>query len=129
VRSIPRTRYWYSAERHPGLAPWRGRRAAWRRRGDRVSLIPVAPWPPGWLTDALCVHHYEGAWNAPSGIGPEVSGGMQIGHYEWLEFGGGRWAYQAYLTTPRHQLLVAYRYWRVAGWNPWPNTARQCGLL
>jgi len=105
------------------------RRLAWRLRAHRVSLIPAVPWPQAWLSDALCVHHYEGAWNAPSGIGPDVSGGMQIGHAEWLEFGGGRWAYQAYLTSPRRQLIVAYRYWLVAGWNPWLTTASACGLL
>lgn len=54
---------------------------------------------------------------------------MQIGRHEWAAFGGLFWSSAAYETAPRHQLLVAYRYWLESGWAPWPNTAAMCGLL
>jgi len=127
ARSIPRTRYWYSAERHPELAPWRGRRIAWRARAHRVSLIPVAPWPPGWLAGALCVHHYEGAWDDDTGNG--YFGGMQFDEGTWLANGGAAYAPRADLASPRDQLLVALATWRARGWEPWPDTAAICGLL
>lgn len=113
-------RYQWIAERHPAR---RGRILDYwlvvhrRVRGRWLS----------WRSDALCVHHYEGAWNANTGNG--YSGGMQFADSTWLSSGGGKYAAHAYLATPSEQLSVAYRLWRAAGWNPWPNTARSCGLL
>lgn len=127
ARHIPRTRYWFQAERHPEQAPYLARRIAWRERAHRVSLIPIPPWPPGWLADALCVHHHEGAWNADTGNG--YYGGMQFDIGTWDGNGGRRYAARADLARPRQQLLVALTTWRRRGWQPWPNTAMQCGLL
>jgi hypothetical protein len=31
--------------------------------------------------------------------------------------------------TPREQMLVAERAWKTRGFYPWPNTARDCGLI
>jgi hypothetical protein len=122
-RGLPRTRYWYSAERHPNQAPWLARRIAWRGRARRVARIPVAPWPPGWLSDALCVHHYEGAWNADTGNG--YFGGMQFDLGTWQANGGhGR----PDLASPQTQLAVAYTTWRARGWEPWPVSSAECGL-
>lgn len=103
-------------------------RRLWKHRAQRIAPL-WPPWSPSWFRDALCVHHYEGSWHEPGGIGPNVSGGMQIGWSEWHTFGGGYWSSEAFETAPRHQLLVAFRYWRVSKWNPWPTTAELCGLL
>lgn len=102
-------------------------RRLWKRRALRLERV-YPPWSRAWLAEAMCIHHYEGAWNEPGGIGPDVSGGMQIGRHEWITFGGGYWAPEAYQAAPAHQLLVAHRYWQVAGWRPWPSTAAICGL-
>jgi len=127
-RSIPRTHYWFTAERNPGQAPWLARRVAWRLRARRVSLIPVAPWPQAWLQAALCVHRYEGAWNAVDPTGTYF-GGMQFDIGTWLSNGGGRYAPRADLAAPHDQLVVAYHTWQARGWSPWPVTATRCGLL
>jgi hypothetical protein len=103
-------------------------RRLWKRHALRLERL-WPPWSRAWFHGAMCVHPLEGPWDAPGGIGPDVSGGMQIGRHEWITYGGGFWAPEAYLTAPRHQLLVAWRYWRVSGWGPWPNTAARCGLL
>jgi len=75
----------------------------------------------------LCIHGHEGSW---SDMGAPYYGGVQFGYNEWNRFGypytGKQYAYQA---TPLEQLWAAYRYWRVSGFHPWPQTARMCGLL
>ena len=125
------TRYWYWAERHPQAAPWLRRREAWRLRAWRIRAIPLAPWPRGWLSAALCVHQHEGAWNAISATIPTYYGGLQMDASFMATYGA---AYLARYGTadhwpPRDQLIAAYRAWLVRGWTPWPNTAAVCGLL
>lgn len=115
-------------------------RRAWRLRARHAraqarSYLALHPYPGWWLDQAMCVHHYEGSWTVDHGIGPGVSGGMQIGISEWHTFGGGAFAPAAYLATPAQQLLVAWRYYHGwgshhgSGWHPWPQTAAMCGLL
>jgi hypothetical protein len=100
---------------------------AWRARAWRVGHIPLAPWPPGWLADALCIHHYEGAWNDP---GAPYWGGMQMDMTFQSAYGA---AFLARYGTadhwpPRDQLIASLRAWRVRGWTPWPTTSADCGL-
>ena len=112
----------------PAFLDWS--RRLWKRRALELEhRADRPPWSLAWLHDALCVHGLEGSWTEPGGIGPDVSGGMQIGSSEWAHFGGTRWAPEAYLAAPLEQLLVAWRYVRVSGWGPWPSTAARCGLL
>lgn len=83
--------------------------------------------PQGWLRAALCVHSHEARnWHETRGI---FEGGMQFLNSTWLANGGGRYARHAYDATPHQQLDIAYRLWQRASWNPWPTTARICGLL
>lgn len=97
---------------------WRGREhRAWKR----------AHHPPlysGWL----CIHHYEGAWNDS---GAPYWGGLQMDLSFQQEY--GRWLLATKGTanrwTPLEQIWVAVRAWRTRGFSPWPNTARDCGLL
>lgn len=86
--------------------------------------------PAGWYSQALCLHHLEGAWNDSTGNGYE--GGLQFLLSTWLSVGGpvdrrrGHWASVA---SPREQLYRAYLVWRRDGrsWREW-GTAGACGL-
>lgn len=77
----------------------------------------------------LCIHRYEGAWNANTGNG--YYGGLQMDRafqrayaYRLYRIKGtaNRW-------TPLEQMWTAERAWRTRGFHPWPNTARRCGLI
>jgi hypothetical protein len=88
-----------------------------------TGLPRSAPYPSWWQRDALCVQHYEGAWNANTGNG--FYGGMQFKLTTWYRVGGrGR----PDLAAPSEQLWRAWLLYRVAGWSPWPVTSRLCGL-
>lgn len=101
---------------------------------QRVDRIHHALWPPqkttsgpSWLVGAfLCIHSYEGPWDANTGNGYE--GGLQFGHSEWQTY-GGRYAAHAYDASPAQQIAAGIAYHAVSGFSPWPNTARACGLL
>jgi hypothetical protein len=78
----------------------------------------------------MCIHRGEGAWDSNTGNG--YYGGLQM-DYEFMRSYGpeylARWG-TADRWPPAIQLLVAYRaYASGRGYNPWPNTARACGLL
>ena len=89
---------------------------------------PVSSGSAGsWLVSAfLCIHSHEGAWNANTGNG--YYGGLQFGWSEWQTY-GGRYASRADLASPGQQIAAAISYYHDAGFAPWPNTARMCGLL
>lgn len=82
------------------------------------------------LSAWVCIHNYEGAWNANTGNG--YYGGLQMdlgfqGTYgpELLRAKG-----TANNWTPAEQIMVADRaYDSGRGFYPWPNTARTCGLI
>jgi hypothetical protein len=94
--------------------------AAGTANGATKSLFPA--W---WLRSALCIHRFEGSWRDP---GAPYYGGLQFDLPTWYGSGGGRYAKYPHWATPTQQLIVAYRLWRRAGWAPWPNTSRMCGL-
>jgi hypothetical protein len=83
-----------------------------------------------WLTSAFqCIHAHEGAWYANTGNG--YYGGLQMD----LDF---QRAYGPELLrakgtadhwTPAEQISVAIVAHAQRGFQPWPNTARMCGLL
>jgi Transglycosylase-like domain len=101
---------------------WNRRYSQWRRSHTLVGL------PASWVQDALCVHSHEGAWNDPNA---PYWGGLQM-DLSFMESYGPEF-YARYGTAdhwpPADQMIAAYRAWRVRGWEPWPNTARMCGLL
>jgi len=99
----------------------RARYAALHRR-YRASLLP--PHYRQWL----CIHSHEGAWDDD---GAPYWGGVQFGYNEWKRYGEPYTGVPyANLATPLQQMWAAERYWRSgAGFSPWPNTARYCGLL
>lgn len=94
--------------------------------GTIVTKAEAHRLPSWWVRAALCVHEHEGSWYANTGNGFE--GGMQFMNSTWRANGGLRYAAHAHQATPHEQLHVAYVLWRRAGWSPWPNTSRMCGL-
>ncbi len=99
----------------------------WERRAEKMlRKAKSVPYKPYWL----CIHRYEGAWNANTGNG--YYGGLQMDitfqrTYGWYLLNSkgtaDRW-------TPNEQMWVAERARRSGrGFYPWPNTARYCGLI
>jgi hypothetical protein len=140
-------RYWHAT----GVVRWIGahaavtqyhpepaRKARWQaavrfwNRVRRDAWAQLHPRPhTSWLVGAfLCIHRYEGAWNANTGNG--YFGGLQMdmafqSRYgaEYLRRWGtaDRWPVWAQINAS----VRAYQSGR--GFYPWPNTARMCGLL
>jgi hypothetical protein len=78
----------------------------------------------------LCIHRYEGAWNADTGNG--YYGGLQMDVAFQRRYGrefATRWG-TADNWPAWAQLEAAARAYRSGrGFWPWPNTARVCGLI
>lgn len=76
----------------------------------------------------LCIHSHEGAWNANTGNG--YYGGLQMDLNFQAAYGPAflrRWG------TADHwpiwaQIQAGRNGYRARRWDPWPNTARMCGL-
>jgi Transglycosylase-like domain len=108
----------------------------WQARSARSALAVALhaerrPQLPDGLAQAfLCIHHYEGAWDANNGNGYYGGLQMDLGFQslygpEFLRRWGtaDRWPVWAQLEAAAR----AYRSGR--GFTPWPNTARACGVL
>lgn len=76
----------------------------------------------------VCIHGYEGAWNDPD---PPYYGGLQMDLEFQATYGGDllRRKGTADHWTLWEQMLVAERAYVSRGFNPWPQTARWCGLI
>lgn len=77
----------------------------------------------------LCIHRYEASWNANTGNG--YYGGLQMDINFQQDHGRAflrRWGY-AHNWPVWAQLQAGRNGYRARGWNPWPNTARICGLV
>jgi hypothetical protein len=83
---------------------------------------------PPHLSDFMCIHGHEGAWNDRDSGGNGHFGGIQMGPHEWTTFGyaytGVKYAYHA---TPLEQIWAGEHYYDVSGFRPW-STAGMCGL-
>jgi len=104
-------------------AAWRQARA-WHRR--QVAASQLAHNPPQ-LRTWYCIHSYEGSWsdpNAPYWGGLQMDYSFQSAYGSWLLRHHGT----ADHWTPLEQIWTAVRAWRVRGFSPWPNTARNCGV-
>jgi hypothetical protein len=82
-----------------------------------------------WLVDAFgCIHRYEGAWDANTGNG--YYGGLQMDRSFMSAYAPD--VYRAEGTadnwSPSEQIATAIVAYTVRGFEPWPNTARMCGL-
>ena len=102
-------------------------RTIWWRRAVRVRRSFVAG--PAHRSAWQCIHRYEGSWEDSGG---PYYGGLQmdIGFQE--HYGGEllRAKGTAENWTPLEQMWVAEKAYRSGrGFYPWPNTARNCGLI
>ena len=90
-----------------------------------------------YITNGLmCIHSYEGSWNANTGNGYYGGLQMDVGFqqaYGYTYLNGSRidfipqWGY-AHNWPVWAQLQAGRNGYRARGWDPWPNTARMCGL-
>ena len=97
---------------------WRERAAAARHRASH----------PARYREWMCIHRYEGGWRLIDG---PYYGGLQM-NMEFQQMYGPellRSKGTANHWTPLEQIWVAERAYRELGYQPWPNTARMCGLL
>lgn len=74
-----------------------------------------------------CIHHYEGSW---TDHGAPYWGGLQMDYSFQSTYGGWLLRHKgtADRWTPLEQIWAGVRAWRVRGFSPWPNTARDCGV-
>jgi hypothetical protein len=108
----------------------------WQRRGAAAALAVARHAPertavPAALARAfLCIHAYEGAWDADTGNG--YYGGLQMDLTFQRRYGPGfarRWG-TADNWPAWAQLQAAVRAYRSGrGFWPWPSSARMCGLV
>jgi hypothetical protein len=103
-------------------------RSFWQRRLAQVRMKePLWRTLPRWR-DWMCIHGREGAWNDPSG---PYHGGLQMDAGFMATYGAD--LLKRYGTAdrwpPAAQVAVAERAYHARGFNPWPNTARACGVL
>jgi hypothetical protein len=127
VHAVPRLwrlhHYWYKSAikaRHAYLA---------HQRELRAHQSAPSGLPPHY-NEWLCIHGYEGSWNANTGNG--FYGGLQMDYSFMQSYGGSLLASKGPASnwTPLEQMWVAERaYSSGRGFYPWPNTARQCGLI
>jgi len=100
--------------------------AVWQRVALKTRLrAQNPPHRRQWL----CIHHFEGAWNDPN---PPYYGGLQMDLSFQRAYGGGLLSRKGTANnwTPLEQMWAAERAHRAGrGFFPWPNTARDCGLI
>ncbi len=107
-------------ERRAVLRVWRARLEKVRRRAYNP------PYHRAWL----CIHRYEGPWNANTGNG--YYGGLQMDRTFQRQYAPRFLRRQglAHRWKPIEQIWVAERARRSGrGFYPWPNAARMCGLI
>jgi hypothetical protein len=108
----------------------------WQLRSAHAALAVArhgfahAPLPAVLRRAFLCIHRYEGAWNANTGNG--YYGGLQMDVSFQRRYGSDfalRWG-TADNWPAWAQLETAVRAYHAGrGFWPWPNTARVCGLI
>jgi len=101
-------------------------RTRWRTTEQRT--LRVFRTGPAHRRQWLCIHHFEGSWRDPN---PPYYGGLQMDISFQRAYGPLllRIKGTANHWTPLEQMWVAERAYRTRGFYPWPNTARDCGLI
>ena len=131
LMSKPRTPSLYSERRTRDATYLRWVRDLWRGRAAKAHRL--AQHPPH-RREWLCIHRYERhpgqGWATRTGNG--YYGGLQMDISFQRTYGGEllRRKGTANRWTPTEQMWVAERAYRSGrGFYPWPNTARNCGLI
>ena len=103
------------------LVTWRSRAAAARLRAAH----------PPHLDEWLCIHSHEGGWNNKDTGHNGHYGGLQMSYDFMRGYGPEIFTVKGTADnwTPLEQMWVAERAWQTRGFDPWPETARMCGLL
>lgn len=139
IRRHPIARYHRAFLHRSCFSVERGRRGLCfyvrNRLRDREGLLArierlLAPVLPAHYNEWLCIHGYEGAWNANTGNG--FYGGLQMDWSFMQSYGSTLLKAKGTANnwTPLEQMWVAERaYASGRGFGPWPNTARYCGLM
>jgi hypothetical protein len=94
----------------------------------RATTARKAAHNPPRYSEWMCIHRYEGGWTLIDG---PYYGGLQM-NMEFQRMYGPellRTKGTANHWSPLEQIWVAERAYRELGYQPWPNTARMCGLL
>ena len=108
----------------------------WQERGALAALAVAAhgvrrAHVPVWLHHAfLCIHRYEGPWDANSGNG--YYGGLQMDIAFQGLYGSHflhRWGTADNWPAWAQIEAAARAYHSGRGFGPWPSTARACGLI
>jgi hypothetical protein len=126
LMGVRRTATRHTAIKHPSRTFKLWARNLWHRRALRArSQAANPPHRAGWI----CIQRHEGAWTDPS---PPYYGGLQMDISFQRRYGAEllRRKGTAENWTPLEQMWVAERAHRSGrGYYPWPNTARNCGLI
>jgi hypothetical protein len=95
---------------------------------ERAATARHQAYHPPRYGEWMCIHRYEGGWSLIDG---PYYGGLQMNMEFQRTYGGDllRRKGTANRWTPIEQIWVAERAYRTLGYQPWPNTARMCGLL
>ena len=99
----------------------------WRAQARRARY---RAYHPPRLSAWLCIHRYEGPWNANTGNG--YYGGLQMDITFQRQYGPDllRWKCPAHRWLAIELIWVAERAYRSGrGFYPWPTAARRCGLV
>jgi hypothetical protein len=110
-----------------GLSASAVQRAATEWRIRLAEAHDNAMHPPH-LKQFLCIHHYEGSW---TDTGEPYYGGLQMDRGFQQTYGASLYATKGTADhwSPIEQIWVAEKALKSRGFWPWPNTARDCGLL
>lgn len=103
------------------------------QRNLHALLTPVVRASSGVISGLLCIHGGEGAWNAIGYVHGVATyyGGLQMDMNFQAAYGSEflkRWG-TANNWPVWAQLQAGVRGVAARGYAPWPNTARDCGLL
>lgn len=124
---VPLTPTQYLAERTTSEEFHRYVLRFWTKKARRARYRAYHPRRlPAWL----CIHRYEGPWNANTGNG--YYGGLQMNLAFQRTYGRDllRKKGRAHRWLPIEQIWVAERAYRSGrGFYPWPTAARRCGLI
>ena len=125
---------WKRSQVHRELRYW----ARTDRRTRRLASVPLARRIPRWQ-EWHCIARYESAtiWSMSPTSEPSSGGAywgglqMDIGFQETYGADMIRRHHGGFANTwtAAEQIIVANRAWKTRGFQPWPNTARACGLL
>ena len=105
----------------------------WQRR-SALATLELAKHGlaiPNWLHGSfMCIHRFEGGWHANTGNG--YYGGLQMDRGFQALYGAdfvARWGTAERWPVWAQLQAAARAYLSGRGFEPWPNTARACGLL